>query len=151
MDCGKLYVDAYTLINAGNSLVRISAEFGEAGNRAKDAASHVGHVELAQAIRAFADNWDDKRASLKTSIDNLGKKVTEMGNGFLEMDEEMARKVGGDNACSPPAPRDPNERGWPSWPENPEDPFVPAQLPKEHYVPDPGIWWPGLPAPPDKP
>jgi len=100
MSNAQLRVDTDTLKRAGTSLSTISKDFGNANDYAKDVASLLGSTgvsgdvaNLANAIRSFATNWDDRRKKLKESIDALATATTQIGQAFEDTDAQLGKAI----------------------------------------------------------
>lgn len=96
----ELRVDTNVLRNAGNTLKTISEDFGRANDRGKEVANLLGDTsvssevnDLANVIREFDKNWDDRRRKLKEGIDALATATTQMADTFEEVDRELGRAI----------------------------------------------------------
>jgi hypothetical protein len=85
-----LRVDTALLRTAGTQLRVVADEFQQANANSDDAAEVVGHRDLAEAVRSFAHNWDDRRAKMVEKIGALAESATTVGDAFEELDKEFA-------------------------------------------------------------
>lgn len=93
---GTLRVDTGLLRVAGSQLRVVATEFHHANANSDDAADAVGHRGLADAVRSFAHNWDDRRAKMIERIDTLATAATGVGEAFEQVDKEFAAALRGD-------------------------------------------------------
>lgn len=91
-----LRVDTALLRTAGTQLRTVADEFQQANANSDDAAEVVGHRGLAEAVRSFAHNWDDRRAKMVEKIGTLAKSATMVGEAFEELDKEFAAALRAD-------------------------------------------------------
>lgn len=91
-----LRVDTALLRTAGTQLRLVADEFQQANANSDDAAEVVGHRGLAEAVRSFAHNWDDRRAKMVEKIGTLAKSATMVGGAFEELDKEFAAALRAD-------------------------------------------------------
>lgn len=91
-----LRVDTALLCVAGTQLRTVATEFHQANANSDDAAEAVGHHGLADAVRCFAHNWDDRRAKIVEKIGTLAKAATGVGEAFEKLDNEFAAALQGD-------------------------------------------------------
>lgn len=91
-----LRVDTALLRTAGTQLRLVADEFQQANANSDDAAEVVGHRGLAEAVRSFAHNWDDRRAKMVEKISTLAKSATMVGGAFEELDKEFAAALRAD-------------------------------------------------------
>jgi hypothetical protein len=85
-----LRVDTALLRTAGTQLRVVAEEFQQANANSDDAAEAIGHPGLAEAVRSFAHNWDDRRAKMVEKIGTLATSATTVGEAFEELDKEFA-------------------------------------------------------------
>ncbi|MGH3889420.1 MAG: hypothetical protein ACRDSZ_23145 [Pseudonocardiaceae bacterium] len=74
----------------------MATEFHHANANSDDAADAIGHRGLADAVRSFAHNWDDRRAKMVEKIDTLAKSATGVGDAFEQVDTEFAAALRGE-------------------------------------------------------
>lgn len=84
------------LRTAGEQLRVVATEFHHANANSDDAADAIGHRGLADAVRSFAHNWDDRRAKMVEKIDTLAKSATGVGDAFEQVDTEFAAALRGE-------------------------------------------------------
>ena len=84
------------LRTAGEQLRVVATEFHHANANSDDAAEAIGHRGLADAVRSFAHNWDDRRAKMIEKIDTLATSAAGVGEAFEQVDKEFAAALRGD-------------------------------------------------------
>lgn len=92
----RLTVDTGALREAGSELRTVAEEFDAADARSDEVAAHVGHAELASAIRDFAHGWDDRRAEMVQDIASLAQSCEGIGGAFEDLDRQFAAALRGD-------------------------------------------------------
>lgn len=85
----RIKVEPDILIDTGRSLRFVATEFANAGDISDEYAAIVGHSGLADRLREFADNWDDKRAGMVDAIQGLGEASKGIGSAFVDADNQM--------------------------------------------------------------
>ncbi|MET8554114.1 hypothetical protein ABZV64_03975 [Streptomyces sp. NPDC004959] len=85
-----LRVDLALLGRSADRLARLQREFRDIDDRADHLARLVGSAELASAVGEFADNWDDNRSRLLTSLDTVGHLLTHSRDSFLALDAGLS-------------------------------------------------------------
>lgn len=85
----RIRVNPDVLEDTGKSLRYVATEFANADDISDEYSSVVGHDGLADRLRDFADNWDDKRAEMLKAIEGLGEATEGIGSAFTEADTEM--------------------------------------------------------------
>ena len=88
-----LRVDLASLRAVSTDLTGIGREFAEANVHSDRIADAAGHPGLADAIRYFANSWDDTRADMLESIQGLAEAATAVADIFTETDLELARAL----------------------------------------------------------
>lgn len=91
----RLRVDTGVLRETGAELRFVATEFEQANVNSDEAAGAVGHPGLAEAVRSFAHNWDDRRKKLVEKIGKLAGSATGIGEAFEELDREFAASLRG--------------------------------------------------------
>ena len=91
----NLKVSTCDLLTAGRGLRRVHAELSRADAHADDAAQDVGHPELAEALRDFSRNWDDRRAKMVASVEALAEQATTVGRTFEEIETSLVAALQG--------------------------------------------------------
>ncbi|MGH3252315.1 MAG: hypothetical protein ACRDOI_39730 [Trebonia sp.] len=84
-----LKVDYQLLDSIESSLTSLNSEFQniKAQTGAYDGA--MGSGDVASAMDGFAGNWDDHRKNLLSSIQSLGKMVSETKQQFRNTDDKL--------------------------------------------------------------
>lgn len=95
-DMGRLRVSTEDLLNAGRDLRVIAREFDVAERRGHTVAAAVGHTELADKLRHFANGWDGRRAEMLEEIARLADACTGIGENFERLDSELAAAMRGE-------------------------------------------------------
>jgi len=91
----QLRLDTPLLREAGVQLRVVATEFEHANTNSDDAADAVGHSGLADAVRSFAHNWDDRRAKMLENIMKLADEATGVAEAFESLDREFAAALRG--------------------------------------------------------
>jgi hypothetical protein len=91
-----LRVDTALLRAVGVQLRVVAEEFRWANANSDDAAEVVGHRGLAEAVRSFARNWDDRRARVVEEIGALAMSASAVGEAFEGLDKEFAAALRGE-------------------------------------------------------
>lgn len=91
----QLRVDTHVLIEAGRALRVVATEFAVANDRSDNAAAAVGHHALAGAVRAFAHDWDHRRAKMLEEIAGLAEATHGVGQGFEDLDRQLGAELRG--------------------------------------------------------
>lgn len=94
----RLNVDTDVLQEAGESLRLVATEFEHADDNSDRAAEAVGNRELADRVRDFAHNWNDRRGEMLGNIAALATAASESGRAFAELDRDLARIIRGEEA-----------------------------------------------------
>lgn len=89
-------IDAELMRDTGSKLRTVASEFEHANARSDEAADAVGHDGLADRVRGFAHNWDDKRGKMLKQIGLLGEAATGIGDNFLDLDQAFVDGLQGD-------------------------------------------------------
>ncbi len=90
-----LDIDTSVLADAGASLRVVATEFDQANSRSDTAAEAVGHPELADHVREFAHNWDDRRAKMLEGISALAQIATDVGEQFEDVEQQLVANLEG--------------------------------------------------------
>ncbi|WP_402464984.1 hypothetical protein [Isoptericola aurantiacus] len=88
-----LRMDVAAVTELGESLSAVADEFENANTRSDGIAQSVGHDGLADAVRSFAHNWDDKRAKMTENLNSLAEVATTVATTFTDADSELARAL----------------------------------------------------------
>lgn len=91
-----LNIDTTVLREAGSSLRVVATEFEHANARSDTAAEAVGHGDLADRVREFAHNWDDKRGKMLEGIAFLAEAATAVGEHFEDLETELVASLRGE-------------------------------------------------------
>jgi uncharacterized protein YukE len=92
-------VDTEQLRESAKALKLISSEFTDANDNSDALANAVGHAELADHVRNFAHNWDERRKEMLEVIEDLRKTMTDGAETVEEADAGLATSL-----TQPPAP-----------------------------------------------
>lgn len=92
-DVGDLVLDTDQLRQLGADLRLVAEEFTHANNRSDDVADDVGHDDLADAIREFAHNWDDKREKMVADIGTLAEAAIATGEVFEQLETDLVASL----------------------------------------------------------
>lgn len=91
-----LSVDTAVLIESGHALRAVASEFEHADDNSEDAADAVGHPDLADRVREFADNWRIRRGEMVQKIATLGEAASTTGETFEQLDRDLAAALRGE-------------------------------------------------------
>ena len=91
-----LVLDTGRLREAGAALRIVATEFEHANARSDQAADATGHDGLADRVREFAYNWDDRRAKMLAGIAGLAAVATGAAEQFEEIDSVLAAALRGE-------------------------------------------------------
>lgn len=94
-DVTDLRVDTALLQEAGAQLRVVAREFGNANATSEYIAEAVGHPDLAQSVRDFADKWDDTRQGMLSNIANLARSATGTGDAFDQLEDAFTAALTG--------------------------------------------------------
>lgn len=86
---GDLEIDTDVLVEAGRSLRVVATEFEHANANSDRAAEAVGDDRLADRVRDFAHNWDDKRGKILKNIGTLAEAATGVGEAFEQLETDF--------------------------------------------------------------
>jgi len=90
-----LNIDTAVLREAGAQLRIVATEFVHANVRSDDVAEAVGHDRLAERIRDFAHNWDDKREQMVEGVGQLAEIASGVGEVFEQVETEFVKALEG--------------------------------------------------------
>ncbi|WP_402462011.1 hypothetical protein [Isoptericola aurantiacus] len=88
-----LRLDTALLVDTGDQLDLVAAEFDAADTYAGRVADAVGDDELAEAIRSFAGDWKERRATMRDSVANVAELVGAVGEQFEGVDSDLATSL----------------------------------------------------------
>lgn len=88
-----LRMDVAAVTELGESLSTVASEFENANTRSDGIAGAVGHEGLAEAVRSFAHNWDDKREKMTENVKSLADAASTVATTFTDADSELARAL----------------------------------------------------------
>lgn len=91
-----LNIDTDMLLEAGHSLRVVATELAHANANSDQAAEVVGHEGLAEHVRAFAHNWDDRRQKILDNVVALADASTGIGDAFTELEDEFVAALRGE-------------------------------------------------------
>ena len=88
----------YEVLNELNgSLKQIMVEFQEAGARTSDLETAIGTPLGRSGLRDQADRfesaWNDKRETLRQDMEEVQKRVEEVGKAWVDWDEEAGKQL----------------------------------------------------------
>ena len=83
------------LRTAGESLLACYQQFGAAQQVADRGADAVAHRGLADALRTFASEWDDRRDEICHAIEGLGDAATAAAEVYEEIEGELVSALRG--------------------------------------------------------
>lgn len=83
------------LRTAGESLLACYREFQSAQSVAERGAEAVAHHGLADALRTFASEWDDRRDEICHAIEGLGDAATSAAEVYEEIERELVSALRG--------------------------------------------------------
>ncbi|MFD9329431.1 hypothetical protein [Streptomyces sp. NPDC060065] len=86
-DVGVDYDYLYTI---KRDLKTVRSEFKDCSAHQDDMRNQYGSLSVSGAMEQFADNWDDHRKELLTSIEKVGKLVEQSIEGFQKLDQDLA-------------------------------------------------------------
>ncbi|WP_040338219.1 hypothetical protein [Candidatus Blastococcus massiliensis] len=84
------------LRRAGESLLTCYEEFRSAQDTADRGAEAVEHARLADALREFAAEWDDRRDEICHAIEGLGDAAVGAAEVYEEIERELVRALRGE-------------------------------------------------------
>jgi hypothetical protein len=93
----QLIVDTEFLRDTGAQIATVKAEFENAKTNSEDVAAAVGHPGLAERVREFASNWDQRRSELVEQLATVHGNLVTAADGFEATDTELAIAIEGDN------------------------------------------------------
>ena len=88
-----LKVDYQLLDAIESSLSRLLSEFQNIKAQTGGYDGAMGSGDVASAMNGFAGNWDDHRKNLISSIESLGKMVSETKQQFQDADNKLAKTL----------------------------------------------------------
>jgi hypothetical protein len=94
---GDLEIDTEVLNEAGRSLRLVANEFEHANANSDRAAEAVGHDGLAERVREFAHNWDDRRAKIVNNVVSLAEASTGIGGAFDQLEADFVAALKGES------------------------------------------------------
>lgn len=83
------------LRTAGESLLACHREFRGAQDVADRGAEAIAHRRLAEALRTFASEWDDKRDQICRAIEGLGDAAQAAAEVYEEIEHELVSALRG--------------------------------------------------------
>jgi hypothetical protein len=95
---GRLSVVTEDLRLAGESLLACYEEFRSAQDIADRGAGSIEHPGLADAVREFAAEWDDRRDEICHAIEGLGDAAVNAAEVYEEIERELVRALRGEGA-----------------------------------------------------
>mgnify|MGYP003399505284 FL=1 len=95
-----LLVDVDVIERMRTGLSRVKREFENANENSNDAADAVGHHGLAERVRGFAHNWDNRRGELVAQITHIEDHLDNIQEQFDIIDTELKDGLSGNAATS---------------------------------------------------
>jgi hypothetical protein len=90
-----LHIDTAILRQTGAGLRAVADEFEHANHRVDDVGAILGHDTLAERVRSFAHNWDDRRAEMLESIAQLAEAAQVVGETFEQIETDLVNALTG--------------------------------------------------------
>lgn len=90
-----LKLDLAAVTELGSTLTTVAHEFADANARSDQVADAVGHHGLADRVRSFAHDWDDKRAKMTGNIKALADAASAVSQAFTDVDGQLATAIEG--------------------------------------------------------
>lgn len=90
-----LKVETSVLRDAGRSLRAVYNEFKEADNAASPGRDVIAHNKLRDRLDEFADNWDDRRKEMQSSIEGLGESAEAAADAYEQLETEFVKNLEG--------------------------------------------------------
>jgi hypothetical protein len=92
---GDLRIDTDVLVEAGRALRLVANELEHANANSDRAAEAVGHAALADRVREFAHNWDDRRQKILDNVATLAGASTGIGEAFDQLETDFVTALRG--------------------------------------------------------
>lgn len=92
-----LEIDTDVLVEAGRSLRLVANEFEHANANSDRAAEAVGHEGLAERVREFAHNWDDRRGKMVNNVMSLAEASSGIGDAFDQLETDFVGALKGES------------------------------------------------------
>jgi len=137
-------VNPDALTQLGQNLVDLKGEFDRGTGGLEQLLGALGHDGLREKVRAFGDNWSDKRAVISGQLEQAAGFAKQAADVYRTTDEEMRKQLQPEPAAAPPAER----MGPPSAPPTTRPAPPPAFLQPAQPTPPPTPPLPPLFAPP---
>lgn len=102
---GDIAVSSAAIGNMRANLALVRAEFEAANANSEAAAIAVGHPALGDRVRAFANNWDHRRAELVEQLVWIDEGLASIEDGFGDADSGLAARLTGTGAAHGPVAR----------------------------------------------
>jgi len=93
-----MVIDVDAIDQLGHSLGLVGAEFTDAAATSTRIADAVGCAVLEDAVRDFADAWDDTRAKMTQTVATLSDAATQLAQAWQQLDRDGAAALSGDSA-----------------------------------------------------
>ena len=90
-----LIVDTDFLRKTGSDLRVVAKEFEHANSHSDDASDATGHDGLAERVREFAHNWDDRRKKMVGNIAGLAEAAHGVGDAFEQLETDLVGALEG--------------------------------------------------------
>ena len=93
MSADDLVVQGSVLEQTATSMQELRAEFDALDRKRGTPAEAWGHEDVASAVREFADDWNDRRRKLSSSMRSVEQMATDCVCEFTRVDDELGRAV----------------------------------------------------------
>jgi len=90
-----LVIEVDVIERMRGDLARVRREFEHANQNSDDTADAVGHDHLADRVRNFAHNWDNRRRDLLEQIETIEGQLDNLQEQFDVTDRELASGLEG--------------------------------------------------------
>ena len=90
-----LILDGDVIERMRSDLGRLRREFDDANENSDAVAVAVGHSHLADKVRNFAHNWDQRRKDLVEQITTIEDNMAEISMQFATLDGDLATDLNG--------------------------------------------------------
>jgi hypothetical protein len=97
-----------SLMQLGQRLVDLKAEFDSGVAGLEPLIGAVGHDGLREKVRQFSDNWSDKRAALSGLLEQAAGSAKQAADAYRQVDDALRQQFQQQAAPAPaPAPAQP--------------------------------------------
>ena len=95
-----LIVEVDVIERMRSGLGQVRREFENANENSDEAADAVGHRALAERVRAFAHNWDNRRSDLVAQIVHIEEHLDNIQEQFDMIDIELKDGLSGNSSAN---------------------------------------------------